>query len=507
MLLGLALGAALGAGPSAPLTDVGDPKLEGIALEVAYGGDESAVLYGMAAEVAYLVPPQPVRVTYLWAGLLGAFSSESHARITNLYLSWFGFDKIKTARITFLHVQILRKVVPQVPVDDCPTTPYECVEVEPPPYECVIVPPMVCVGLAPEVRIIPEELCPPIEGEPLPGSDTPPEESPPAPEIITIESPMSPIMQVGDVYMLTVRVVGGPEESPTPLAGRTVEFASSDVLVASVAAVGITDANGYATVAVIGNGVGIFTITTECEGVVGESITGTVVAVAPPTVVGIASVSIGLTVAGVGSVTGLPPGTGATTIGFTSAGIGTVSPPSPAGFGGVSIGFTSEGAGTFIPQTLPPPEISGTGSVSIGVTVDGAGSFTPLVPGTGNVRIGLTVEGVGTVTDPPAYGAVSIGLSVSGTGSFTPPTPPIITVASVVVSPCPSSGFVGSTLVLSANPLDAQGNHVVGVGMQWSTSNPAVATVSSDDGSESHRATVTFVGAGSCIITAISTGP
>ena len=79
------------------------------------------------------------------------------------------------------------------------------------------------------------------------------------------------------------------------------------------------------------------------------------------------------------------------------------------------------------------------------------------------------------------------------------PRKPTVPVSSVVVSPPAPSLLVAATIQLAAVTLDAAGNTLVGRTVTWSSSNPAVATVSA-------TGLVTGVSAGIAIITASSEG-
>lgn len=110
-----------------------------------------------------------------------------------------------------------------------------------------------------------------------------------------------------------------------------------------------------------------------------------------------------------------------------------------------------------------------------------------------------TVSSSGVVTGTAA-GTVTISATdgtVSGSAAVTisAPPPPAPTVASVSVSPASSSISVGATVQLSATDKDASGNALSGQTNVWSSSNTAVATISSSG-------LVTAVAAGAATITA-----
>ena len=126
--------------------------------------------------------------------------------------------------------------------------------------------------------------------------------------------------------------------------------------------------------------------------------------------------------------------------------------------------------------------------------------------GSGNTGI-ATVSASGLVT-AVATGSASITASSEGqTGSAAisvsaaspPPPPPPAPVASVSVSPATSSLQVGSTVQFSAVTRDASNNVLTGRVISWSSSDNAVATVSTSG-------LVTAVAAGSAQVTATSEG-
>jgi len=119
-------------------------------------------------------------------------------------------------------------------------------------------------------------------------------------------------------------------------------------------------------------------------------------------------------------------------------------------------------------------------------TVNGTGLVTGI--GAGSCSIRATCEGV------------TAGVSVSVNASA-----PVV--GSVTVSPTTFSGNAGATTIVAATPRDSVTALLVpGAAVTWATSNAAVATVGADSGNDSHQATVTLVGAGTCNITATSNG-
>jgi len=102
-----------------------------------------------------------------------------------------------------------------------------------------------------------------------------------------------------------------------------------------------------------------------------------------------------------------------------------------------------------------------------------------------------------------AFAAVGATLSACGGNPDNPRQPtannPPIPVASVTVSPGDLSILVGETQPLTATTRDQAGNALVGRTVSWTTSAPAVATVTAGG-------SVTGVGSGSATITATSEG-
>src|SRR4029077_18136350 len=109
-----------------------------------------------------------------------------------------------------------------------------------------------------------------------------------------------------------------------------------------------------------------------------------------------------------------------------------------------------------------------------------------------------TVSASGLVTGVAAGSATITATSEgqSGTSALTVTNVPV---ATVTVSPASASGSVGATVQLTATLKDALGNPLSGRVVTWSSSNPAVATVSASG-------LVTGVAAGSATITATSEG-
>src|SRR5687768_4760972 len=95
--------------------------------------------------------------------------------------------------------------------------------------------------------------------------------------------------------------------------------------------------------------------------------------------------------------------------------------------------------------------------------------------------------------------AAGVTLSACGDAEAPQEIPGPSPVASVTVSPGVVPLSVGQTQQLTATIRDQAGNELVGRSVAWTTSAPAVATISA-------AAVVTAVGAGSATITATSEG-
>ncbi|HET9634718.1 MAG TPA: Ig-like domain-containing protein [Gemmatimonadaceae bacterium] len=167
--------------------------------------------------------------------------------------------------------------------------------------------------------------------------------------------------------------------------------------------------------------------------------------------------------------------------------------------------------------TPPPPTPIATMTVSLApsdVTVGGTAQATAILKdSSGNTLTGRTITWTtsdGTVATVDATGRVKgikggkamINAASEGKSSasqLTVDSAPAVAVASVAVSPASASVQVGSTTQLSATTSDASGNTLTGRAITWSSSNGAIATVSSNG-------LVTGASAGSVQITATSEG-
>src|SRR5206468_1460167 len=109
-----------------------------------------------------------------------------------------------------------------------------------------------------------------------------------------------------------------------------------------------------------------------------------------------------------------------------------------------------------------------------------------------------TVNSSGLVTAAGA-GSATITVTSEGKSGTAAITVTVVPVAAVTVSPASARLVVGGTRQLSAVTKDAAGNTLTGRVVTWSSSNPAVATVSASG-------LVSGVAAGSASITATSEG-
>lgn len=172
--------------PWAANVSLAPARLDAIASEVLSGGNgpPQAQLSGVALEVLYVLPVQPVRITNSKVWLFGTL--DASAEVTQDRVDFLGSDANKEVHVTWdhvdfsgwsqangsvtwLHVDVLITRGPIIPPEEeCPTTPYDCIESPPPaPMTCAVAVPMFCNPVTPEAIIsVPELPCPPI-GEDL----------------------------------------------------------------------------------------------------------------------------------------------------------------------------------------------------------------------------------------------------------------------------------------------------------------------------------------------------
>src|SRR6266498_1021210 len=314
----------------------------------------------------------------------------------------------------------------------------------------------------------------------------------------------------------TTQLTATPKDAAgNPLAGRAVTWASSNGAVATVNNSGLVSALAA----------GSATITATSEGQSGSA----AVTVAPVTVASVAvspataSIQVGqtaqltatpkdasgntlsgrvvnwtssnnsvATVSSSGLVTGLTAGSAtitATSEGQSgSAALTVTAAPVPVASVAVSPATATIPAGQTAQLTATPKDASG--NTLTGRTVSWASSNTAVA----------TVSTSGLVTGKVAGSATITATSEGqcGASAVTVAAAPV-PVASVAVTPATPSIQVGQTVQLTATPKDASGNTLTGRTVGWTSSNTAVATVSTSG-------LVTGKVAGSATITATSEG-
>jgi len=320
-------------------------------------------------------------------------------------------------------------------------------------------------------------------------------------------SPASATVSVGGTQQLTATPL---DANGNPLTGRTVTWSTGAATVATVSP------NGLVT----GVAAGSATITATSEGKTGSSTITVPVPVASVTVSpASATVSHGNTVqltatlldAGGNALTGR-------TVTWTSSapsvatvdGTGLVT---GVAAGSATITATSEGksGSSAITATTVPVASVAVSPPSAGVLVGATVQLTATpLDANGNPLGGRTITwtssapGVATVSASGLVTGVAVGSATitatsegkSGTSAITVDPIPV---ASVAVSPASAMVGVGTTVQLTATPLDANGNPLAGRTVTWASSAPGVATV---DGT----GLVTGVATGSATITATSEG-
>jgi uncharacterized protein YjdB len=298
------------------------------------------------------------------------------------------------------------------------------------------------------------------------------------------------------------------------LTGRTVSaWTSSNTAVASI--------NGTGVITALSLGTATFSAT--IDGITGTSASLTV---SPVTVVPVATVTVTLgtssLIAGQTTQATATPRdaqgnvlTGRTvswsssnpavaTVGFATGAVAAVAP------GTTSISATIDGvigSASLTVTQVPVATVSvslGTSSLFVGQTTQA--TATPK-DAQGNVLSGRTVSawtssntaiatvsasGVVTAT---AAGTTTISATIDGVVGSAGVTVTVVPVATVTVSLGTSNLVVGQTTQATATPKDAQGNVLTGRPVTWSTSNAAVATVSTSG-------VVTAIAAGTATISA-----
>ena len=336
-----------------------------------------------------------------------------------------------------------------------------------------------------------------------------------------VVTPGSASVQVGGTTTLSAAVLGA---NGAPLAGKTVTWSSSNGAVASVSGSGV----------VTGVAAGTATITATSDGKSGSSlITVTTSAPPPPpppptqapvATVAVSPASAAIRVGGAVNLSAIArdsagailtgrPVTWAT----SNAAVASVSSTGVVtgiSAGNATITATSEGkSGTaqVAVSVVPVATVTvspTTASVQTGATTtltattrDSAGATLTgraIAWSSSNTAV-ATVSSAGVVTGVAAGSATITATSEgrSGTAQVTVTAAAPAPVATVTVSPTSASIQTGSTQQLSAVTRDANNNVLTGRTITWSSSNSAVATVSSSG-------LVTGISAGSATITATS---
>ena len=194
------------------------------------------------------------------------------------------------------------------------------------------------------------------------------------------------------------------------------------------------------------------------------------------------------TVSSQGVVTGNSPGT-ATITAVSGGGTGTASvtvTPVPVATVSVTPSPTSVVVGSTVQLTATP--LDANGQPLTGRTV----TWTSGAPGLASVSSNGLVTGL-------AAGDAVIIASIDGKQGTALVSVQTVAVATVSVTPATASTTVGQTVTLTATTLDAAGNVLTGRIVGWSSSDNAIATVSSSG-------VVTGVAAGTATITASSEG-
>lgn len=310
----------------------------------------------------------------------------------------------------------------------------------------------------------------------------------------------------------TAQLTATPRDANgSPLTGRTVTWSSNNTSIATVSASGL----------VTGTLVGTATITATSEGQSGTTtVTVTNAPVASVTVSpSPATVTVGntvqltattkdangnvltgraitwtssntnvATVSGTGLVSG--NAAGSATITGTSEGQTGTSALTVALVPVASVAVTPASAGINAGQTI---QLSATTKDANGNVLTGRA-----ITWTTNNAAVATVNASGLVTGQGA-GTATITATSEGQTGTSAITVTVIPVASVTVTPASASILVAGTVQLTATLRDSSGNTLTGRVVTWTTSNAAVATVTS-------AGVVTGRGAGTATVTATSGG-
>src|SRR6266511_327269 len=304
-------------------------------------------------------------------------------------------------------------------------------------------------------------------------------------------TPPSAVIPQGQTLQLTATPI---DTSGTPMTGQAVAWASSNGAVATVTGSGLVSAVGP----------GLATITATSGGKSGTAaITVTSVPVAAVDVApAVATIPQGQTTqltATPKDAAGTPLSGRLVTWASSNTSVATVNSSSGlvsgVAAGSATITATSEGQSGSAAVTVTPVPVASvavspaTASILVGQTVQLTG--TPK-DASGNALSGRVVtwgssnNSIATVTSSGLVSGVAAGSATitatsegqSGASAVTVAAAPV-PVASVAVTPATPSIQVGQTVQLTATPKDASGNTLTGRTVGWTSSNTAIATVTS----------------------------
>jgi uncharacterized protein YjdB len=302
-----------------------------------------------------------------------------------------------------------------------------------------------------------------------------------------VVSPATPNIYIGG----TVQLTATPKDATgTPLTGRVVTWTTSNSAVATVSASGL----------VTGVAVGVATITATSEGQSGTA--AVTVSSVPVASVVVSPAAANILVAGTAQLSATPKDAAGNVltgraVTWTSANpaIATVSTAglvTGVAVGSTTIIATSEGISASAAISVANVPVASvvispvTAAIFVGATVQ---LTATLKDAAGNVLSGrsitwassapavATVSSTGLVTGVAASAVTITATSEGQTGSAAV-TVNLVPVASVSVAPVSALINVGQTVQLTATPRDANGTPLTGRLISWTSSAPAVATVS-----------------------------
>jgi uncharacterized protein YjdB len=338
---------------------------------------------------------------------------------------------------------------------------------------------------------------------------------------LTLSAPTTP-MVLGQTQQLTAIP---KDASGNTLAGRTVNWVSSNPAVLTVSAASSVSNSGGATVTLTAAGLGTATITATSESA--PSVATPVITVNPIPVATVtvspSSAALALGVTSTQQLTAILKDLNNNTLTGRTV-TWTSSNPSVASVDGN--GFVTAVGGGSTTITATSETKTGTSSITVTVPV----MTVAVSPSSATLTVGLThqliattkdvngsvltgrlvtwtssnagvaaVDANGLVSAVAAGGPVTITATSEGKSGTSAITVTPISVASVSVSLSASTIQVGQTTQATATTFDASNNVLTGRVATWSTGNPAVATVSPSG-------LVTATGVGSTTITATSEG-